>query len=50
MNETAHSNTILGTCGGEIQPLEFYSNFGLIRFSVWDCLLSERFGTIRDPY
>jgi len=38
------------TIGVEVHPLDFHTNFGLIRFNVWDTAGQEKYGGLRDGY
>ncbi|GMN45179.1 hypothetical protein TIFTF001_014373 [Ficus carica] len=38
------------TIGVEIHPLDFHTNFGMIRFECWDTAGQEKFGGLRDGY
>ena len=38
------------TLGVEVHPLVFYTNFGAIKFNVWDTAGQEKFGGLRDGY
>jgi len=38
------------TLGVEVHPLNFHTNYGPIRFSVWDTAGQEKFGGLRDGY
>jgi GTP-binding nuclear protein Ran len=38
------------TLGVEVHPLQFYTNYGIITFNVWDCAGEEKFGGLRDGY
>lgn len=38
------------TQGVEVYPLGFYTNFGEIKFEVWDTAGQEKFGGLRDGY
>lgn len=40
----------VATLGVEVHPLVFYTNFGPIRFDVWDTAGQEKFGGLRDGY
>jgi GTP-binding nuclear protein Ran len=40
----------LATLGVEVHPLDFTTNFGQIRFDVWDTAGQEKFGGLRDGY
>jgi GTP-binding nuclear protein Ran len=40
----------VATLGVEIRPLDFQTNFGNIRFNVWDTAGQEKFGGLRDGY
>jgi len=40
----------VATLGVEVHPLVFYTNFGPIRFNVWDTAGQEKFGGLRDGY
>jgi len=40
----------VATLGVEVHPLVFYTNFGAIRFDVWDTAGQEKFGGLRDGY
>nr|XP_048332188.1 GTP-binding nuclear protein Ran-3-like isoform X1 [Ziziphus jujuba var. spinosa] len=41
---------ISATIGVEVHPLDFYTNYGQIRFYCWDTAGQERFGGLRDGY
>ncbi|KAF3655356.1 GTP-binding nuclear protein Ran2, partial [Capsicum annuum] len=38
------------TIGVEVHPLDFFTNFGRIRFNCWDTAGQEKFGGLRDGY
>jgi GTP-binding nuclear protein Ran len=38
------------TMGVEVHPLNFFTNYGELRFDVWDTAGQERFGGLRDGY
>ncbi|KAH6782097.1 RAN GTPase 3 [Perilla frutescens var. frutescens] len=38
------------TIGVEVHPLDFFTNFGKIRFCCWDTAGQEKFGGLRDGY
>ncbi|KAL2243434.1 UNVERIFIED_CONTAM: GTP-binding nuclear protein Ran2 [Sesamum indicum] len=38
------------TIGVEVHPLDFFTNFGKIRFYCWDTAGQEKFGGLRDGY
>ncbi|ESW96142.1 GTP-binding nuclear protein GSP1/Ran [Ogataea parapolymorpha DL-1] len=40
----------MATSGVEVHPMSFYTNFGEIRFDVWDTAGQEKFGGLRDGY
>jgi len=40
----------VATLGVEVHPLDFHTNFGRIRFNVWDTAGQEKFGGLRDGY
>jgi len=40
----------IATLGVEVHPLDFFTNFGTIRFNVWDTAGQEKFGGLRDGY
>jgi len=40
----------VATLGVEVRPLDFMTNFGKIRFNVWDTAGQEKFGGLRDGY
>merc|ERR1712176_113474 len=40
----------VATLGVEVHPLVFYTNFGPIKFNVWDTAGQEKFGGLRDGY
>ena len=40
----------VATLGVEVHPLEFHTNRGPIKFSVWDTAGQEKFGGLRDGY
>lgn len=40
----------VATLGVEVRPLDFSTNFGKIRFNVWDTAGQEKFGGLRDGY
>ncbi|KAH7118144.1 small ras GTP-binding nuclear protein, partial [Dactylonectria estremocensis] len=40
----------MATLGVEVHPLDFTTNFGKIRFDVWDTAGQEKFGGLRDGY
>uniref|UniRef100_A0A0G4F3N0 GTP-binding nuclear protein n=1 Tax=Chromera velia CCMP2878 TaxID=1169474 RepID=A0A0G4F3N0_9ALVE len=40
----------IATLGVEVHPLEFQTNFGAIKFNVWDTAGQEKFGGLRDGY
>ncbi|AJT94544.1 hypothetical protein SMKI_15G3290 [Saccharomyces mikatae IFO 1815] len=40
----------IATIGVEVHPLSFYTNFGEIKFDVWDTAGQEKFGGLRDGY
>lgn len=41
---------IAATIGVEVHPLDFFTNFGKIRFYCWDTAGQEKFGGLRDGY
>ncbi|XP_018834797.1 GTP-binding nuclear protein Ran1A-like [Juglans regia] len=38
------------TIGVEVHPLDFFTNYGKIRFDCWDTAGQEKFGGLRDGY
>lgn len=38
------------TLGVEVNPLAFQTNFGRLKFNVWDTAGQEKFGGLRDGY
>lgn len=40
----------VATLGVEVHPIVFYTNYGPIRFDVWDTAGQEKFGGLRDGY
>eukprot|EP01067_Filipodium_phascolosomae_P002274 Filipodium_phascolosomae@DN2349_c0_g1_i1.p1 len=40
----------IATLGVEVHPLVFTTNFGPVRFNVWDTAGQEKFGGLRDGY
>jgi len=40
----------VATLGVEVRPLDFNTNFGCLRFNVWDTAGQEKFGGLRDGY
>ncbi|XP_065055394.1 GTP-binding nuclear protein Ran-like [Rhopilema esculentum] len=40
----------VATLGVEVHPLCFNTNFGVIKFNVWDTAGQEKFGGLRDGY
>jgi len=40
----------IATLGVEVHPLGFHTNFGEIKFDVWDTAGQEKFGGLRDGY
>lgn len=40
----------VATLGVEVNPLTFYTDYGCIRFNVWDTAGQEKFGGLRDGY
>jgi len=40
----------IATLGVEVHPLNFHTNFGEIKFDVWDTAGQEKFGGLRDGY
>ncbi|KAH3759834.1 GTP-binding nuclear protein GSP1/Ran [Pelomyxa schiedti] len=40
----------IATMGVEVHPIVFGTNYGRIRFDVWDTVGSERIGTLRDGH
>ena len=38
----------VATLGVEDHAIDFQTNYGLIRFNVWDCAGQENFGGLRD--
>jgi GTP-binding nuclear protein Ran len=38
------------TMGVKVHPLNFFTNYGELRFDVWDTAGQERFGGLRDGY
>ncbi|KAK0703274.1 GTP-binding nuclear protein [Lasiosphaeria miniovina] len=40
----------IATLGVEVYPLDFTTNFGKIRFDVWDTAGQEKFGGLHDGY
>jgi len=40
----------VATLGVEVHPLDFHTNFGKVRFNVWDTAGQEKFGGLRDGY
>ncbi len=40
----------MATSGVEVHPMSFYTNFGEIKFDVWDTAGQEKFGGLRDGY
>ena len=45
-----YCDCFLATLGVEVHPLVFYTNFGVIKFNVWDTAGQEKFGGLRDGY
>jgi GTP-binding nuclear protein Ran len=40
----------VATCGVEVHPLTFFTNYGPIIYNVWDTAGQEKFGGLRDGY
>jgi GTP-binding nuclear protein Ran len=40
----------IATLGVEVHPLGFHTNFGELKFDVWDTAGQEKFGGLRDGY
>jgi len=40
----------VATLGVEVHPLLLHTNYGPIKFNVWDCAGVEKFGGLRDGY
>merc|ERR1711962_501908 len=40
----------VATLGVEVHPLTFYTNYGELKFNVWDTAGQEKFGGLRDGY
>lgn len=40
----------VATLGVEVHPLKFNTNYGVVRFAVWDTAGVEKFGGLRDGY
>jgi len=40
----------IATLGVEVHPLGFFTNFGELKFDVWDTAGQEKFGGLRDGY
>jgi len=40
----------IATLGVEVHPLNFHTNYGEIKFDVWDTAGQEKFGGLRDGY
>ncbi|KAJ7635307.1 GTP-binding nuclear protein GSP1/Ran [Roridomyces roridus] len=40
----------IATLGAEVHPISFTTNFGELRFNVWDTAGQEKFGGLRDGY
>ncbi|KAJ5871259.1 uncharacterized protein N7529_003612 [Penicillium soppii] len=40
----------IATLGVEVNPLDFNTNYGKIKFDVWDTAGQEKFGGLRDGY
>lgn len=40
----------IATLGVEVHPLAFHTNYGEIKFDVWDTAGQEKFGGLRDGY
>jgi len=40
----------VATLGVEVHPLLFHTNYGPIKFNIWDCAGQEKFGGLRDGY
>ena len=36
------------TLGVEVHPMLFHTNYGPIKFNMWDCAGQEKFGGLRD--
>lgn len=36
--------------GVEVHPMDFHTNFGALRFNVWDTAGQEKYGGLRDGY
>lgn len=42
--------TYVATLGVEVHPLDFCTNYGVVRFNCWDTAGQERFGGMRNGY
>ncbi len=40
----------VATLGVEVHPLDFRTNYGVVRFNMWDTAGQEKFGGLRDGY
>jgi GTP-binding nuclear protein Ran len=40
----------IATLGVEVHPIDFNTNYGIIRFNMWDTAGQEKFGGLRDGY
>ncbi len=40
----------VATLGVEVHPLDFHTNYGVVRFNIWDTAGQEKFGGMRDGY
>jgi GTP-binding nuclear protein Ran len=40
----------IATMGVEVHPMDFHTNFGALRFNVWDTAGQEKYGGLRDGY
>lgn len=40
----------VATIGVSVHPLDFHTNFGALRYNVWDTAGQEKFGGLRDGY
>jgi len=40
----------VATLGVEVHPLDFHTNYGTVRFNMWDIAGQEKFGGLRDGY
>ena len=43
-------NKYVATLGVEVDPIYFNTNYGTIRFNIWDTAGQEKFGGLRDGY